>query len=312
MADEDEIFFVQHSPLQLDNHKSPNPGIDLFLSIYPFHTSFNSAMAAYSGKNAVIVGGTHGIGLATAKALLLQGARVVITGRRLEGVESAKAGLNNKDALVVQSDITSLAAHQDLQTQAQRHFGVQGQEGEAAAVVDLVFINAGYAALGPFAAETEENFDHSFNVNTRGPFFIAQRLVPLVRPGGAIIFTTSVSIGQGIPSMAVYSASKAAIHSFAQTMAAELVHGRDGKPGIRVNTISPGFVETSTMGIAGSTPDQLKEFVAVGERATPMGRCAKPEEVAKAVLFLAFDATFTTGIEFLMDGGMRYLGHAME
>jgi NAD(P)-dependent dehydrogenase (short-subunit alcohol dehydrogenase family) len=112
--------------------------------------------------------------------------------------------------------------------------------------------------------------------------------------------------------MAVYSATKAAIYSFAQTMAAELVHGRDGKPGIRVNTISPGFVETPTMGIAGTSPEQLKEFIAVGEKATPMGRCAKPEEVAKAVLFLAFDATYTTGIEFLMDGGMRYLGHAME
>lgn len=263
-------------------------------------------MGPYSGKNAIVLGGTHGIGLATVKALLAGGARIILTGRRLEAVESARAELNNDaDALVLQSDITSLAAHQEVKDAALRHFGAS--TGDDTPVIDLLFINVGHGASSFLATETEETYDFSFNVNTRGPFFAAQRLTPLVRPGGSIIFTTSVSIAQGVPSLLVYSACKAAILSFAQTMAAELAQGKDGKPGIRVNTISPGFVNTPTLGFADASPEQRKEFVDLGTKVTPMGRIATPEEVAKAVLFLAFDATFTTGTEFLMDGGMRYL-----
>lgn len=112
--------------------------------------------------------------------------------------------------------------------------------------------------------------------------------------------------------MALYSASKAAVYSFVQTLAAELAHGTDGKDGIRVNSISPGFVDTPTMGVVGASKQDRETFAEIGKKTTPMGRIAGMDEVAKAVLFLAFDATFTTGTEFLMDGGSRYLAPHLE
>ncbi|EFQ96973.1 glucose 1-dehydrogenase A [Nannizzia gypsea CBS 118893] len=267
-------------------------------------------MAIYSGKNAVIIGGSHGIGLEVAKALVSQGARVVVSGRRAEPVEAAAKELNELAvgaAIVVQSDVTCMKSHAELEGFVKEHLAADG-----AATIDFLFINAAYANLVPFKSVTEADFDKHFNNNTRGPFFIAQRLVPYIRPGGSIVFTASVSIGTGYPGMAAYSASKAAVYSLVQTLAAELASGGNGKEGIRVNAVSPGFVDTPTMGIIGATKEDREAFAKIGAQTSPMGRIAKPTEIAKAVLFLGFDATYTTGIEFVADGGSRHLSIQLE
>ncbi|KAM5462778.1 hypothetical protein MauCBS54593_007849 [Microsporum audouinii] len=267
-------------------------------------------MAIYSGKNSVIIGGTHGIGLEVAKALVSQGGRVVVSGRRAEPVESAAKELNELAAgaaLVVQSDVTCMNSHAELELSVQQHLAING-----AATIDFLFINAAYANLVPFKSVTEEDFDRHFNTNTRGPFFIAQRLTSYIRPGGSIVFTASVSIGTGYPGMAAYSASKAAIYSLVQTLAAELAGGQGGKEGIRVNAVSPGFVDTPTMGIIGASKEHKAAFAEIGAKTSPMGRIARPTEIAKAALFLGFDATYTTGVEFVADGGSRYLSTQLQ
>lgn len=242
-------------------------------------------MSAYAGKQAVIVGGTHGIGLATARLLLAGGAEVLVTGREA----SAAAARHELGERVVASDIADLEAVGALALQVRARLGA----------IDLLFINAGVAELEPFDRVTAASYDRTFAVNTRGAFFTAQRLAPLVREGGAIVFTTSIASTSGTAGMAVYSASKAAIGAFARVMAAELV-----PRGVRVNTVSPGFIRTPTMGTAGSTPEERAAFEREGEAITPMGRIGAPEEVARAVLFLAFAATFTTGTELYVDGGL--------
>lgn len=242
-------------------------------------------MSAYAGKQAVIVGGTHGIGLATAKLLLAGGAEVLVTGREA----SAAAARRELGERVVASDIADLAAIDALVEQVRARLGT----------IDLLFINAGVAELEPFDRVTAASYDRTFAVNTRGAFFTAQRLAPLVREGGAIVFTTSIASTSGTAGMAVYSASKAAIGAFARVMAAELL-----ARGVRVNTVSPGFIRTPTMGTAGSTPEERAAFEREGDAITPMGRIGAPEEVARAVLFLAFAATFTTGTELYVDGGL--------
>ncbi|MFZ6182881.1 SDR family oxidoreductase [Nannocystis pusilla] len=242
-------------------------------------------MSAYAGKRAVIVGGTHGIGLATARLLLAGGAEALVTGREA----SAAAARRELGERVVASDIADLAAVGDLVEQVRARLGA----------IDLLFINAGVAELEPFDRVTAESYDRTFAVNTRGAFFTAQRLAPLVREGGAIVFTTSIASTSGTAGMAVYSASKAAIGAFARVMAAELL-----ARGVRVNTVSPGFIRTPTMGTASSTPEERAAFEREGDAITPMGRIGTPEEVARAVLFLAFAATFTTGTELYVDGGL--------
>ncbi|KAK2790694.1 hypothetical protein FQN52_005450 [Onygenales sp. PD_12] len=264
-------------------------------------------MALYSGKTALIIGGTHGIGLATAKLILNLGATILVTGNRPEPIAAAQIELSDitsnshNRAAVVQFDITSTAALSTLQTAVETNLGI----GKS---IDLLFINAGFAALFPTAATSEESFDRILNTNTRGPFFLAQRFAPSVKPGGSILFTTSTSITTGIPGMAAYSASKAAIYSFVQTLAAEMAHARkEGEEAVRVNAISPGYVDTPTLGVVGILGEERSQFVEVGKKLTPMGRIASVEEVAKAAVFMGFEATFSTGSEFLIDGGLRYL-----
>jgi NAD(P)-dependent dehydrogenase (short-subunit alcohol dehydrogenase family) len=153
--------------------------------------------------------------------------------------------------------------------------------------------------LEPVASVTEASFDRVFDVNTKGAFFTLQRLTPLVRDGGAIVMTTSVADGSGTPGMSVYAASKAALRSFASSLAAELL-----PRGIRVNAVSPGFIDTPTMGAAGLSDEQRALFRHLGDDITPMKRHGTAAEVARAVLFLAFDATFTTGTVLPVDGGL--------
>ena len=244
-------------------------------------------MNAYADRRAVIVGGTTGIGLATAGALVAGGARVLVTGRNERNLAAAQRRLGS-GALVVAADASSLDAIDEL---AQR---VEAQLGE----VDLVFLNAAVASLEPVAEVSERSFDHIFDVNAKGSFFAAQRLAPRVREGGSIVFTT-VTNGTATPGMGVYMASKAAVRALAQVLAAELLPRR-----IRVNTVAPGFIDTPTLGVAGMTEQERGAFREVGDEATPMGRHGTAEEVARAVLFLAFDATYTTGAELAVDGGL--------
>ncbi|MBC7978036.1 MAG: SDR family oxidoreductase, partial [Myxococcales bacterium] len=165
--------------------------------------------------------------------------------------------------------------------------------------IDLLFVNAGVATLDPFADVTEASYDHAFALNAKGAFFTAQRLAPRIVDGGALVFTTSIANAGGNPGMTVYAGTKAALRAFAQGLAAELLPRR-----IRVNAVSPGFIKTPTMGVASATDALRAAFEQEGNALTPMRRIGTPDEVAAAVLFLAFDATFTTGVELAIDGGL--------
>lgn len=248
-------------------------------------------MALHSSKTALVVGGSHGIGLSTAQLLISHGAKVLITGRSSPPIKAAQEKLGD-EAKIVPCDITSSAAISDLVQTAESYFGVGNS-------IDLLFINAGYAALEPFVQVSEETYRRQFDTNVFGPFFVAQKLAPKIKRGGSIVFTTSVANQVGFPGMAIYSSTKAAVQSFVQTMAAELASQQ-----IRVNAVAPGFVKTPTMGVANASPAELKEFEGQGAQTTPLGRIGEPEEIAKAVVFLAFDATFTTGSQLVMDGGL--------
>ncbi|GAB3154023.1 SDR family oxidoreductase [Amycolatopsis stemonae] len=236
----------------------------------------------YEGKKAVVTGGTHGMGLAVVRALLDGGAEVLVTGRDVSGMSlPGKAHLLSSDASRL-PDIEAL--------------GVAASKlGE----LDLVFVNVGFATLTPYQETTPEVYDRTFDVNAKGAYFTAQRLAGLVRPGGSFVFTTSVAAGAGIAGMGPYSAAKAAVRSFALSYAAELA-----PRGIRVNVVSPGYTDTPTMGVTGVPDSVLEAFKATGDEVTPLKRHATADEVAAAVLFLAFEATFTTGADLPVDGGL--------
>ena len=175
----------------------------------------------------------------------------------------------------------------------------------AEASIDFLFINAGISELQPFDQVTEASFDRQFDVNTKGAFFTVQRLAPLFRNGGSIVFTT-VADGPASGNLSVYSGTKAALRAFARVFAAELV-----SKGIRVNAVGPGFIDTPTMGVAGLSAEDRTTLMKLGDQITPMKRHGSPDEVARAALFLASDATFTTGIELAVDGGLQQIGSAL-
>jgi NAD(P)-dependent dehydrogenase (short-subunit alcohol dehydrogenase family) len=252
-------------------------------------------MSKYGGKKVVVTGGTTGIGLETAKRLLEAGAEVLLTGRNEQNLDVARRELGPR-AHVVRSDTASLADIDALAALVKKRLGH----------IDCVFINAGISELEPFDQVTEASYDRQFNVNTKGAFFTAQRLVPFIREGGSIVFTT-VTNGPANPNMSVYLGSKAALRAFSQVLAAELV-----SRGIRVNMVGPGFIDTPTMGVAGFSENERTAFRKLGDEITPMKRHGTVEEVARAVLFLAFDATFTTGVELPVDGGLAQVGTPLE
>jgi NAD(P)-dependent dehydrogenase (short-subunit alcohol dehydrogenase family) len=242
-------------------------------------------------KKAVVSGGTHGMGMAVVKALIDGGAEVLLTGRNEQNVERARRELGSR-AHVMRADVSRLADIDALAAQARQTLGK----------IDLLHVNAGISELGPFDRVTEEAFDRMFAVNCKGAFFTAQRLAPLIRSGGSIVFTT-VTDAPASGSLSVYAGSKSAVRAFAKVMAAELL-----QKGIRVNTVEPGFINTPTLGVAGLTPQERTDMARLGDQVTPMRRHGTPEEVSSAVLFLAFDATFSTGIELTVDGGLRHVG----
>ena len=230
---------------------------------------------------AVITGATSGMALATAKLFVEEGAYVFVTGRSQEKLDKAAKEIGNVTG--VQGNAGNLA---DLD----RLFEIVKKE---KGHIDVLFASAGVGELNnPLGSITEEGFDDTFNVNVRGTLFTVQKALPLMKDGGSIILNSSIAGVKGFPGTTVYSASKAAVRSFARTWTAEL------KGRIRVNVISPGTIDTA---IFDGTPQELKDgFVSI----IPMGRIGKPHEIASAALFLASDdSSFVTGIELFVDGG---------
>ena len=247
-------------------------------------------MARYQGKRAVVIGGTSGIGLATAKLLVDEGARVLVTGRTKAGLDKAREELGN-DGIVAESDAASLADINKLADRVKSEFGT----------LDLLFVNAGIARFAPFKSVTEAVYDELFSLNAKGAYFTVQKLAPLMTEGSAVVFTTSVANVKGLPMVSAYSASKAALRSMARSLASELL-----PRGIRVNAVSPGPIETPILGKI-MPKDAADEIVVQLREINPMKRFGRPEEVAKAVAFLAFEATYTTGAELAVDGGSSQL-----
>jgi NAD(P)-dependent dehydrogenase (short-subunit alcohol dehydrogenase family) len=244
-------------------------------------------MERYDGKKVVIIGGTSGMGLATAKMLLNGGAHVLVTGRSQAGLDSARKELGG-DALVVSSDARSLTEIDALASRVKAEFDT----------FDLLFVNAGFSIRAPLESMTEAVYDEMFNLNAKGPLFVMQKLTPLINRGGSIVLTTSIANVKGMPGNATYGAAKAALRSFARTLAAELIPRE-----IRVNAVTPGPIDTPIVGKAFPGKGEAEQIREKMIAMTPMKRWGMSEEIAKAVLFLAFDATFTTGAELPVDGG---------
>ncbi|MFE6616343.1 SDR family oxidoreductase [Amycolatopsis sp. NPDC057786] len=245
-------------------------------------------------KKAVVTGGTHGMGLAIVRELLARGTEVILTGRNERNIEEARTALNGEAAHVVRSDAGSMADIAALGDLVKERFGT----------FDQLFVNHGIAQFAELAEVTEEAWDRHFAVNAKGSFFTVQRLAPLIRDGGAVVFTT-VANDVVFPGLSAYSASKEAMRAFAHVLAAELLPRK-----IRVNSVAPGYIKTPTMGVADLTDEERREFERQGDESTPLRRNGTVEEVAAAALFLAEQATFTTNVELAVDGGFAQgLGH---
>ena len=250
-------------------------------------------MSKLAGKTAVITGGNSGIGLATAKAFIDQGAaRVYITGRRQAELDAAAASLGDR-AVAVQGDVTVWADLDRLYDQVKAEVGH----------LDIVFANAGIVQPAPLGHLSEDHIDQTFDINVKGVVWTVQKALPLLRAGGSIILTASIVASKGFPNWSVYSASKAAVRSFARTWAADL-RGQD----IRVNALTPGVIETPGHDKTGATKDQVNGFFDFAASITPLARIGRDEEVAKVAAFLASDdASFMTGSEVFVDGGIAQI-----
>ena len=239
-------------------------------------------MGKLEGKVAVITGATSGMALATAKLFVEEGAYVFITGRRKETLDQAVKAIG-KNVTGVQADSSKL---DDLD---RLYATVKKEKGR----IDVLFASAGSGELGPLGSITEEQFDKTFGLNVRGTLFTVQKALPLFSDGGSIILNGSIAGVKGFAGAGVYSASKAAVRSFARTWTVEL---KDRK--IRVNVLSPGTIDTAILDVF---PQGARDFFV---SLIPWRRMGRPEEIATAVLFLASsDSSFVTGIELFVDGG---------
>jgi NAD(P)-dependent dehydrogenase (short-subunit alcohol dehydrogenase family) len=253
-------------------------------------------MTKLDGKIAIITGGNSGIGLSTAQRFVVEGAYVFITGRRQSELDSAARQIG-KNVTTVQGDVSNLADLDRL------YAVVKEQKGR----IDVLFANAGVGEFATLTAVTERHFDKTFGINVKGLLFTVQKALPLIRDGGSIILTASTAASKGIEGFSVYSATKAAVRSFARSWTADLKQRK-----IRVNAISPGPIDTissrlSLMDLVQSEQqgEQLrKKLVAT----VPLGRMGTPDEVAKVVSFLASDeSSYVTGTEFFVDGGQAQI-----
>jgi NAD(P)-dependent dehydrogenase (short-subunit alcohol dehydrogenase family) len=246
-------------------------------------------MGRLAGKIALITGGTSGIGLATAQQFVYEGAYVFITGRREPELAAAVRAIGNNVA-GVQGDVSNLDDLDRLFAHINREKGK----------LDIVFANAGVAQYAPFGEITEEHYDAIFTINVKGLLFTVQKALPLLPDGASIILNASIVVSKGLPANSVYSATKAAVRAFARTWTTDLKARR-----IRVNAVSPGAIETpglhDLVASAGAGEQRLQMFA----NSVPLGRLGTPDEIAKAVVFLASDdSSYITGTELFVDGGM--------
>ena len=249
-------------------------------------------MKRLEGKVALVTGGNSGIGLASAQRLHEEGARVVISGRNARTLDAAVSAIG-ADTVALQSDVAKAADIDKLFATVAAKVGK----------IDVLFANAGIARFAPYSDSPEALFDELFAVNVKGVFLTLQKALPHLNDGASVILNTSVVASKGNENMAIYSATKAAVRSFARTAAAEL-QGRN----IRVNAVAPGPIATPIFGRSGLTEEQVEGFKAGISARVPMRRIGRPEEIAGAVAFLASDdASYITGIELNVDGGIANL-----
>jgi NAD(P)-dependent dehydrogenase (short-subunit alcohol dehydrogenase family) len=246
-------------------------------------------MSKLAGKVAVVTGGSSGIGLAAAQAFASEGAKVFITGRRQGELDEAVKQIG-KNAVGIQGDVSKLEDLDRLYTEIK----AQG------ANIDILFANAGGGEFAPLGSITEEHFDKTFSINVKGLLFTVQKALPLFNDGGSIILNASVAGSKGIGAFSVYSATKAAVRSFARTWTVDLQPRH-----IRVNAISPGPIDTPILNNLGMSKEDLNQLKTNLTAGVPLGRMGQSEEIAKAALFLASeDSSFVTGIELFVDGGL--------
>ncbi len=240
-------------------------------------------------KVALITGGTSGIGLATAKLFVEEGAKVVITGRRKDVLNDALKEVG-AEVIGVQADASNLADLDRLYASVKQKFGR----------LDVIFANAGGGEFGTIEQVTEEQFDKTYNTNVKGVFFTVQKALPILTDGAAIVINGSIASVKGMAALGVYSSTKAAVRSFARTWTSELKARK-----IRVNVVSPGPIETPGASGLFKTEEEAKQYNIDTGKQIPLGRVGQPEEIAKIALFLASDdSSFVNGIELFADGGM--------
>lgn len=249
-------------------------------------------MSKLQNKVAIVTGGNSGIGLATVKQFLNEGAKVVFSGRRQEALDEVSKELKG-DFLAVLADQSKPEDNQKLVDAAVAKYGK----------LDIVFANAGVAYFSPADQIDENHFDSQFNTNIKGPAFLTKAAIPNINDGGAIIFNTSIVHQKGFEASAVYSATKGALRAYARVLTTEL---KDRK--IRVNSVAPGPIETPLYGKMGMPQEVVSEMGAGFASQNPLGRFGSSEEIANAATFLASDeASYVNGIELVVDGGMSQI-----
>jgi NAD(P)-dependent dehydrogenase (short-subunit alcohol dehydrogenase family) len=254
-----------------------------------FDTKQESDMKRLEGKVAVVTGGNSGIGLATAKRLQEEGARVAISGRSRETLDEAVKTIGN-GVVAVQADVAKLTDVDKLYAEVSQRLGK----------IDVLFVNAGVVKFARLAETSESAYDEQFDINIKGAYFTIQKALPFLNDGASIILNTSVADIKGTVGASAYSATKAALRSLARTAAAELA-----ERGIRVNTVAPGPIVTPILGRAGVPKEVVDEIARDLVARVPMKRFGQPEEVAGTVAFLASqDASYITGVEINVDGGL--------
>jgi NAD(P)-dependent dehydrogenase (short-subunit alcohol dehydrogenase family) len=246
----------------------------------------------FQNKVALVTGGNSGIGLASAEMLAAQGASVIIVGRDAKTLETARLKLGSR-ALAIRADIAQVSEIERVMQEVRR----------AQVPLDILFINAGISHCPPLAETTEKDFNHIVDINFKGAFFTFTKALPLLREGSSVIFTCSAAHDRGRPGDPLYAASKAAIRSLVRTLAAD---EQVLQKKIRVNAVTPGAVLTPlTKQDSAEATAQIDAYIA---NAVPLGRWGKPEEIAKAVLFLASsDSSYMTGAEIAVDGGLAQI-----
>lgn len=247
-------------------------------------------MSRLHNKIALITGGNSGMGLETARRFVAEGAKVIITGRRQKELDEAVKSIGGPNITGIQGDVSNLADLDRLFAHIKKTHGY----------LDIIFANAGLGELTPIEQVTEAHYDKHFDVNVKGLVFTVQKGLPLMKDGGSIILNASIAGYKGMEAFSIYSATKAAVRSFARSWTTDLKTRK-----IRVNSISPGPIETPIYEKLGLSPQQVQEFGGYIKTQVPLGRFGTSHEIASAVLFLASDeSSYITGIDLSVDGGM--------